>query len=45
MNGSRNNNLTHNQSIHMQSEAFESFAQDFSLMKKTILQLSHKINL
>lgn len=29
----------------MQSEAFESFAHDFSLMKKTILQLSHKINL
>ncbi len=35
---------SHLQSIHLQSEAFESFANDFALMKKTILQLSHKLS-
>jgi len=34
---------SHLQSIHLQSEAFESFTNDFSIMKKTLLQLSHKV--
>ena len=32
------------QSIHLQSEAFDIFAQDFALLKKTVLQLTHRLN-